>query len=267
MPDSDRDPASEIGIRYDDWPVEGVDEYADWAIERSIPRQQDGTTEKLAEEYRTELAEEVEWIGFPGGHGAGSPLLYSQQESALYEGELDEGEKRVVLREASRHDVDEESLGDHIERIGEEHDWEWLSSFARTYLEDDEYERPSFSRRDSEFHERSVVESDLYDLAFFASHTFDDASGRTHIIERFFDVYLDDDTAEVTTVEVSEKYLIAEEPVEDRRSGDAELIDENERKIDVNVDTERFGGDGELAALLEEWHTDHVGWQREEELG
>lgn len=263
MSDPDRDPVSESDILYDDWPVAGRDEYDNWDVERATPREQDGTTEELAEMYEAELIdEEIEWIGFTGGHGSGSPLLYSPREFALYEGELDEESERVILREASRYDVDEESLGDHIEEIGEEHGWEWLSSFARKFLETDAYERPAFEHRTSEFQQRNVAEADPYDLAFFGSHTFADESGRIHSIERFFDAYLDD-ASDVIRVEITEEYLIAEEPAEERRAGDAEMVDENEREIDVHVDTEAFGRESELADRLERWHSERAGWPRE----
>lgn len=261
---SDRDPVAESDIRFDDWPVAGRGEYADWDVERATPRQQGGTTEGLAGENEAELTgEDVEWIGFAGDRGSGRPLLYSPREYALYEGELDEEDERVLLREANRRDVDEGSLGERIEEIGEEHGWAWLSSFARDHLDGDEADRPDFERRDTEFHRRNVAETDPYDLAFFGSHTFADESGRIHSIERFFDVYLDDGASDLTRVEVKEEYLVAEEPTEERRAGDAEMIAENEREIDMDVDAEEFGGERVLATPLEEWHVARVGWRRE----
>lgn len=258
MPEPTRDTESDSDIRFDNWPIEGRERYADWDVQRATPRDEGGTREEIAEEYEAELAdEELEWIGFVGQPGVGDPLLYAPRESALYEGELDNEEERVLLRESSRREVEDESLGEHIEEFGEEHGWHWLSSFAREYLEDDEYEEPSFEHRGSEFQQRNVAPSDQYDLAFYGSHTFDDESGQVHTVDRFFNVYLDDDST-VGTVEVDEEYLIAEPPEEDRRKGDAELVDERTRDIDVDVDVEEPGGEGRLAERLEEWHEERV---------
>ena len=260
MADPTRNTDSESDKRFDNWPVQGHERYADWDVQRSTPRDEGGTREQIAEEYEAERAdEELEWIGYVGQPGAGDSFLYAPHESALYEGELDDEEERVILREASRREVEEDSLGEHIEEFGEEHGWHWLSSFAREYLEDDDHGQSSFEHRDSEFQQRNVAPDDPYDMAFYGSHTFDDASGRVHTLDRFFNVYLDDDGSDVTTVEVDEEYLIAEAPDEGRRAGDADRVDENTRELDVDVDTDEFGGEGELAERLEQWHEEHVG--------
>lgn len=262
MPDPDRNATSASDLRFDNWPVQGRDEYADWDVQRATPRDEGGTREEIAEEYEAEMAdEELEWIGYVGQPGVGDPYLYAPHESALYEGELDEDEERVILRESSRRDVEEESLGEHIEEFGEEHGWHWLSSFAREYLEGDDHERSSFEHRNSEFQQRNVAPDDPYDLAFYGSHTFDDASGRVHTLDRFFDVYSDDERSEGIRVEVDEEYLIAEDPQAESRAGDAELVDENERETAVDVDVEEPAGEGRLAERLEEWHEEHV-WRQ-----
>lgn len=273
MPDPDPDPdaARQTNPRYDNWPVERYDAYADWPVERATPREEGGTLEEVAEEYQAEHDDDdVEWIGFvdTGTQGM-TPYLLGAGGSIIYEGEIDEAEERIVLREEGAREVEsEDSIADHIEEIGEEHGWTWLSSFARTHLQDDE-DTPTgadegLELRDSEFMQHNLPASSTAEMAFTGSHTLADASGQVYVIERDFTVTsLEGDRA---TVDVDEEYVVTEGAEEDRRAGDAEIVDERqyrfERELDPDVDRE-------VAAekYLQEWHSRHVGWPPSEETG
>lgn len=254
---------TESDVRFDDWPAEDRSRYADWDVQRATPEDDDGTRERLVQEYRAGMAdEEDDWFGYVGQTDEGGPLVYAPHESALYRGEVDEDEERVVLREENRHDVDDESIGEHLERLGEEHGWTWLSSFARDHLEGDQHEGRSVEHRDSEFQRRNVLDDDPYDLSFYGAHTFTDETGRVHTIDRYFNVYLDETTADVTGVEVEEEYLVADDPAAERRAGDATVVEENERALDVDVVLDDAGDESYLSEELEQWHETHRGLGR-----
>jgi len=267
MPDPDRDAESESRTdpRFDNWPIDRYDAYASWPVERATPGDHDAAEDVAAEYAKEEDVEGLEWIGFTsGGAPAGGPYLYQSKESAIYRGDIDDENKRVILRERDRRDVEsEDSLAEHIEEIGEEHGWSWLSSFAREFVEDDTHPEQStgeFEHRDTEFSQRNVSESAEYDLSFTGSHTFADESNRVHIIDRTFDVYLDENGAgsERVTVEVGDHYLLAEAPLEESRAGDADLINERQYELYYDIDTDEVGWERTLETALEEWHSSHV---------
>lgn len=267
-PDRDAEPELQTNPRYDSWPVERYDAYADWPVERATPRDEGGTLEEVAEEYQERDDEDAEWLGFVGdGAEVAGPYVYTPGGSAIYEGDIDEDDERIVLRDESRREVEsEESLGEHIEEIGDEHGWRWLSSFAREYLEDDEDASAesvdALELRDSEFDRRNLTGSASYDLGFFGSHTLVDASGRVYVIERRFNV----NAAETnrTAVEVEESCLAAEEAAEKRRAGDAELVEKRQHGFDIEADTDAGDWEAEVEAYLKKWHAAHVGWPSDE---
>lgn len=260
---SHRDADSDDDMRFDNWPVEGRGEYADWEVDRAPTDREDDTRSQIVEEYRAGMADEGDdWFGYVGQTDEGGPLIYAPHESSLYRGEVDEDDERIVLREEKRHDVEDESFGEHLERLGDEHDWQWLSSFAREHLTDDAYEEPSFDHEASEFQQRNVLDDDPYDMSFYGAHTFADETDRVHTVERYFNVFVDDGGPDVTTVEVEEEYLVADEPTAERRAGDATIVDENEREIDLEVDVTEPGGEGYLSEELEQWHEEHRGLVR-----
>ena len=278
MPDPDRNAESErrTDPKYDNWPIEGYDNYTEWDVQRETPADRDALDD-VADEYEAELDEEdrgVEWIGLSG---RGGPLLYEPYGPALYEGEIDEENERVILRKANREELDEdESLGRRIEEHGEKHDWEWLSPFAREHLEGDGERaegRPEtigpadspeeLSLRDSEFQQRNLLEEEEADVGFFGSHTLVNDDGWVHVVERQFDVDADDVTAGEVTVEIDEEFIVSEPESAGRRAGDADLIAERERELTVEAHPDEFGWENEVAEELEEWHDSHVEWPRE----
>lgn len=263
--DEAREPPERIGPRYDNWPVERYDTYADWPVERATPGDDDDdTVEELEKEYEQDFHQDkVDWLGITGsGTPEGGPSVYAGVGSAIHTGRIDEANERVVLEaEANREVEDEESLGEHIEEIGEEHGWQWLSSFAREHLGADDPEDAladdAFRRRDSEFDRRNLAESDDADLGFFASHTLVDGTGQVYIIDRRFDVTT---RAAGVAVAVEGEYLVAREPAEEERAGDTDLVAERSYEFDLSTDTDDPGWEAEVETYLMEWHADHVGW-------
>ena len=261
MADPERDPESErrTDPRYDNWPTEEYDEWTNWPVERATPRDEDGTLDELAEE--TDAEPDYQWVGM-SGTGAGTAYVYDG--TSIYEADIDREDERVRLRGAARTDDDSRSLGEHIEEIGEEHGWSWLSSFAREHLKDDE--RPvratgGIELRDSEFGRRGVAESAAYDLSFTGRHTFADESGQVHILDRQFDVYTDDDRARAghALVEIGEDRLVAEKPNEEVSRGDADIVEERTTTFEIEVDTDHRAWENELETTLKEWHLSHIG--------
>lgn len=274
MPDPDRDPERDrrTAPQYDNWPVERYDAYTEWPIERATPRDEGGTLAEVAEEYEQERDEEdVEWLGFVGaGTQGATPYLLGPGRSTIYRGEIDEAGERIVLREEGARAVESgESLGERIEEIGEEHGWAWLSSFARTYLQDDEPgdaltgAADGLEVRESEFMQRNLPASATADLGFSGSHTLVDASGQVYVIEREFTATTTDGSQ--VAIDIDEEYLIAEEPAENRRAGDAEIVEERQYSLEREVDTDTDGWKTTVETLLHEWHTHHVGWPPSEE--
>ena len=271
MADSDTDAERQTDPRYDNWPIE-----REGTVEREPPLDEDPEPEDR----------EVEWIGFLGGpHDTAGPYLYEPHGPAIYRGDVDEDEERILVREESREELEsEESLGERLEEIGREHDWEWLSSFARKYLEDDDREpEPETAERgkpdrggvvsaeddapaglvaeESEFGRRNVAENDSKDLAFTGSHTLVDDDGRVHLVERQFDVFVEDGRARV---EVNEDFLVGTGARATERGGDAELVAEREREFELSIGEDDPNWTNWLHGELLDWHEEHVEWPESE---
>ncbi|MFB6140505.1 MAG: hypothetical protein ABEJ26_08735 [Halosimplex sp.] len=257
-PDHDAEPEPTTDPRFDAWPVRHYDAYDDLTVERATP----------AEEESVEM-DDVEWVGAAGPAGTGGTYFYEPARETLHEGQYDPENDRVVIGdedEGRRLEADE-TLGDHLVDIGEDHDWGWLSSFARDHMDTGENGAedpvashllpPGFDRRDTEFQRRNLADSDDADVAFFGSHTFDDEDGRVHVLEREFDVTADGDGSGAA-VDVEERYLLAEAPREERRAGDADLVDEGAYELALDVDPDEPTWDGEAERLLGEWHRRHL---------
>lgn len=261
-PDHDTEPERRTDPRFDNWPVERGQGYEDQASERPESRDEGSTRERLAETSAHEG--DLEWIGIAGtGAQGGTPYIYDHGDPGIYEGEFDVEESRVVIREESRREADsQDSLGEHIEAIGEDHGWSWLSGFAREYLEDDRHEElteeDSLEHTDSAFTERQLPDSSDADVSFNASHSFRDAWDRVHVIDRRFTVTdTDSDTARV---DVEEYYLIADEPRAEERGGDADAVEEREYTFELDVDPKTPNWSAAVETDLKEWHATHDEW-------
>lgn len=260
MPDPDRrsDRERTTDPRIDDWPVQREEAYVDWPVQRPVQGEDDAATEQV---------EGIEWIGVVGGgSNPERPVLYETDTSSVVRGELDEENERVVLSaDDERHEVaSEDSLGENIEEFAEERDWTWLSSFARTYLEDDDVQAPDGPALEhTEFDRRMLGDSASPDIGFFGSHTYTDATGRVYTLEREFDVFLGESDDEQAVVVVDEHLLVAREPREEERAGDAEIVAEDDYEFTVDVDADDQSREREIESTVNEWHTDHYGPPRD----
>ncbi|WP_415382225.1 hypothetical protein [Halosimplex sp. TS25] len=255
-PDHDTEPEPATDPRFDNWPVRRYDASNDLTVERETPG-----------EEANERLEDVEWVGVGGTGAGGSAFLYAPEDETVHRGRYDPNEDRIVVDEDERTVEDDESLGDHLVDVGEEHDWHWLSSFARDHLDTPEHDDdrptsghllpPGFDHEYTEFQRRNVAESADVDAAFWGSHTFADETDRVHVLEREFGVRAHEAADEVD-VHVEERYLVAEEPREESRAGDADLVDEREYDLALHVDPDETAWLTDTEDLLTRWHRSHL---------
>ncbi|MFB6132053.1 MAG: hypothetical protein ABEJ44_01450 [Halanaeroarchaeum sp.] len=83
--------------------------------------------------------EEATFVGAVSGQGTTMPIYYDKSEGVFFGAEIDE-EYEQFRRLPDQEWVEDptESLGEAIERLGEELGWESLSEFAESHLEDDD---------------------------------------------------------------------------------------------------------------------------------
>ena len=262
MPDADPDhdtrPERRTNPRFDNWPV-GQQGPSDAGGAHRTPRESDSTLQEVAQD--SESGDRLTWVGLAGSARGSVPVIYDGSESAVYEGEFDDEEARIVLRDEARRETESDSLGKHIEEFGQEHSWHWLSSFAREHLEDvrDE-ETPGLELQDTEFMESALPENSPADSQFFGSFTFADPSGRVHVLERRFTVT--DREADRIHVDVEESYHVASEPRETERAGDADTIDSREYTLERHLDP-NAPDEAAVENTLREFHESHPGFSDE----
>lgn len=80
---------------------------------------------------KEEDPDDVEWVGNHDVHGI---MLYRHSTSSLFAAEPNEEEGVLERVRGTEREV-EGTLGETLEEMGEERDWEWLSEFAREHLE------------------------------------------------------------------------------------------------------------------------------------
>ena len=109
-----------------------------------------------------------------------------------------------------------------------------------------------------EFERRVVPDDAAYEDAFWGSHTYDDDTGRVHTIERLFEVYTDSEHGETENpvVAIEETHLVAEEPREETRAGDAEQVDQTTHEAVIDVDSDQ--ATVSVMDWCEEWHESHL---------
>jgi len=255
-PDTDAEPERATDPRFDDWPVRRYEAYEQWPVERATPGRE------------SEPVEDVRWIGFLGSGAGDGPLLYDPGEGTIHAGRIDEDRERIVVDDQTeRRQVDAESIGDHLVDVGEDHDWTWLSSFARDHLDTPAHDPddpttghrlpPGFDHEHTEFQRRNLTPSADEDAAFHGSHTFADDTERVHILEREF-VVVGDETDGSVDAHVEERYLAAEEPRAESRAGDADLVDEQEYDLALDVDPAETAWVADVEGSLKQWHRAHL---------
>lgn len=250
-PDRDTEPELQTDPRFDNWPAEYYDAYSDWPVEREVPDEDTVKREEI----------DADWVGYAGkwSVAASEPLFYDHDRNVVMEGEIDEENERIVVREDhERRDVGDASLGERIEEFSEEHGWTWLASFAREHLEGEGDVETVPEPEHSEFNRRNLLDSAEQDLSYVASHTFRDAGDTVFTLERDFDVYLDDGDADSARVTVDEEVLVAERPRAEERAGDADILQENEYGFEVTVDPEDPTPEATVEGELKDWHAANV---------
>lgn len=74
-----------------------------------------------------------------GTVSSGVAMFYHPDSNSVFEGEPDDDERSIrPVRESERSLDDGESIGDAVERIGDELGWDGLSEFAADHLGADE---------------------------------------------------------------------------------------------------------------------------------
>jgi hypothetical protein len=101
---------------FDDWPVQGRDDTDVTFVGR--------TDAEGSAEHRYAL------------HGG---VFYDGETHTLFSGDVNEDDERIVPVPDAEVDLEPgETLGEALERVGEQTGWDSLSEFARDHLEDDE---------------------------------------------------------------------------------------------------------------------------------
>lgn len=224
-------------VAYDNWPVEGRSQ------------------------------RDVEWLGFMGGTGA--PALYEPHRDTIYQGTIDEKNERIVPNpETERRVSDNETIGEVLQDIADSHGWESLSNFAAEHLgsdvDEDEQEIDTdrgqvFPR--TTFHQRNVAASADHQIGFFGSTTYEDGE-RVQTIEHEFHVYTETDWREdgKPTAEIDESRLVTETVDQAMQGTDAELVEEDNYEIVIDIDQELQGRREEavIEEYCKEWHESAV---------
>lgn len=102
MADEDASDGTDVNRKYEDWPVEG------------------------------ERDDEAKYVGMVEGGGA---WFYNEENHSLFERELDRDDRRLLPASDEQSIPHEETLGEAVERLGDELGWDSLSDFARKHLE------------------------------------------------------------------------------------------------------------------------------------
>jgi len=101
---------------YDDWPVQGRDNSDVAFVGRTVADQ-------------------------PGDESGGlsGSVFYDTGTETLFSGDVDRDGERIVPTPDGEFDLAPgETLGEALERVGEETGWDSLSAFAQEHLEDDD---------------------------------------------------------------------------------------------------------------------------------
>lgn len=86
-----------------------------------------------------DVENDADWSYLGTTPAAGRPVFFNHQTENIHRGVVDDGAERLVPHDEPSWELNpEETLGQSLERIGEEIGWESLSEFARDHLEDRE---------------------------------------------------------------------------------------------------------------------------------
>lgn len=94
-------------------------------------------SEYSADDWRLDTDEDYEFLGERAGDGR--PVFFDSDTNSVYLADVDEAAQRVIPDTDGDGELNPgETLGEYLERIGEETGWDSLSQFAREHLEDDD---------------------------------------------------------------------------------------------------------------------------------
>lgn len=210
--------------------------------------------------HENERRGDLEWIGLGTNSGAGAPRVYDPKKDTVFGGSFDEEEGQVHVDESERRPLDDdETLGEYIAEVGDDHGWAWLSEFAHEHLETTGHDA-HMDVIDATFDRENVANDADYDVGFFGSFTYRDDDGRVHTLEREFEVYTDESyrtEADQPVAVVEERFLTANGPEAESRVGDAELEQKNRREIAVDVDPDTGAELATIDEFCREWHEAH----------
>lgn len=214
----------------------------DWLVEGYA----EGETTYLADVSRDET------------RGPPRALFYDEREEVVFEADVEEGDGRYVpLEGTEREPGPTETLGDVLEEFGEQLHWESLSEFARNHLESDRDARGEPSLETIRFTQSNVLPDADHDVEFTGVYKYSAADGRAVDVERTFEVTFDDpDDLGEATVDVDERVMRAEDPDQDRGSGDTDVFEEREATFEVDLSDVETGRQAEaiVEERCEEWH-------------
>lgn len=235
-PTDTNDTAPPQDVSVDDWPIDGYEE-----------------------------REQAEYLGTmsPKGDRGSTAVIYDQRAETVFEADIDEEEEQFVLREDTGRELgSSETLGETLEDFGERIGWVSLSDFAQDRLQDyDEEEQEALSPDTVTFTQSNVRADSDHDMEFSGSSTYRTTDDRVILLERTFKVRLDDrNNPKEATIDVIEQVLRAEEPAEDRRTGDADPLQEREStfEIDLNSIEADLQIESTIKERCQEWHESHL---------
>lgn len=80
--------------------------------------------------------DEAKYVGVV--EGGGGAWFYNEEDHSIFEREIDADDERLLPASDEQSIPEDETLGEAIERLGDELGWRSLSEFAREHLESDE---------------------------------------------------------------------------------------------------------------------------------
>ena len=89
-----------------------------------------------AVKFDDQRRDDVEYVG---STATGSPMFFDAENRSLFEAEYDDDSDTIVGRPETERELEpRESLGEALESLGDDLDWESLSEFARECVQTDD---------------------------------------------------------------------------------------------------------------------------------
>lgn len=199
-----------------------------------------------------------------------SAVAYDEETGTLFEADVDEETDRLVRREGTERQVEStETLGEAVEDLGERLEWNSLSAFARNRLQTSESDADDDEgpRLEGTFTQSNVAASADHDLEFTGSYTYRSPDEREFVVERTFEVTVDDrDRTRDARVDVTDRLLRTADPNPGERGGEGDIVREGHTEFTIDVDqhpeidleTDRQGIQNLIEDQIREWHAAHV---------